>query len=112
MLIQGGHEPRNFGLVLAHFVRQETTADEAIRQRLAQLGHDARNWIVVSSDRSVQTAARAAKARTLQSDTFATQLGEILTKTDELRNHESEKPLSTDEVENWMRVFKSKPSKK
>jgi predicted RNA-binding protein with PIN domain len=108
----GQPRARNFGSVIAHFIRQETTADEAIRQRLVQLGRDARNWIVVSSDRSVQTAARAASARTLHSDAFASQLREILTTTDELRDQEPKKPLSADEVESWMRLFKSRPSKK
>ncbi len=59
----GGVRARNFGLVIARFVRQGTTADQAIRERLTRLGRLARNWTVVSSDLTVQSWARAAQAR-------------------------------------------------
>jgi predicted RNA-binding protein with PIN domain len=108
----GQPRARNFGAVTAHFIRQESTADNAIRQRLGRLGHDARNWIVVSSDRSVQTAARAAKARSLRSEDFANQLDEILVKTDQAPDLESGKILSDDEIKDWLRLFKSKPTTK
>ncbi len=54
----GGVRARNFGNVIARFVRQGSTADQAIRQRLERLGRAARNWTVVSSDLAVQTEAR------------------------------------------------------
>src|SRR5512137_1181649 len=46
----GGVRARTFGLVTARFVRQGSTADQAIRERLVRLGRLARNWTVVSSD--------------------------------------------------------------
>src|SRR5512140_502536 len=50
----GSPETRRMGLLTAHFVRKPRIADEAIRLRLKKLGKAARNWTVVSSDRSVQ----------------------------------------------------------
>jgi predicted RNA-binding protein with PIN domain len=58
----GEARTRKFGMVLARFVRQGTTADEAIRVRLARLGRSAHNWTVVSSDQQIQAEARAARA--------------------------------------------------
>src|SRR5512140_382011 len=40
----GGVRARNLGLLIARFIRQGMTADEAIRQRLQRLGREARNW--------------------------------------------------------------------
>ena len=40
---------RRFGTITAHFVPSSRTADDAIRERLARLGADARNWRVVSA---------------------------------------------------------------
>ncbi len=65
---------RSFGRVTAHFVRQGSTADEAIRLRLAQLGRGARNATVVSSDRQVQVEARNRGAQVLRSEDFAEEL--------------------------------------
>ena len=61
---------RQMGAVRAHFVRQGQTADNAIRARLNSLGKDAKNWVVVSSDREVQGAARANRARFISSEEF------------------------------------------
>src|ERR671919_2983230 len=48
---------RKLGAVTAHFVRLGDTADNAIRNRLKNLGKGSKNWTVVSSDRQVQTEA-------------------------------------------------------
>src|SRR5512136_487989 len=64
----GGVRARNFGLVTARFVRQGTTADQAIHERLTRLGKLARNWTVVSSDLTVQSWAKAAQARAMASE--------------------------------------------
>lgn len=67
-----GHAGRQrSGPLTAVFVQRELTADEAIRRRLKQLGRQAKNWTVVSSDRQVQAEARAAGARVLLSEDFA-----------------------------------------
>jgi uncharacterized protein len=61
---------QSFGAVTARFVRQGTTADAAIRARLARLGRSARNWTVVSSDQEVQAAARRRAPITCQRRPF------------------------------------------
>ena len=70
-----GYPPnRKFGRVKAHFVRQGQTADNAIQARLLELKGDAQNYLVVSSDRQVLAAARAARARVVPSEDFAREL--------------------------------------
>ncbi|MBV5347278.1 NYN domain-containing protein, partial [bacterium] len=59
---------RSIGTVRAHFVRLGQTADNAIRARLNRMEKDARNWIVVSSDREVQSAARVVHARYISAE--------------------------------------------
>src|SRR5262245_12409929 len=67
----GQARTQKFGTVTAHFVRLGLSADSAIIQRLRDLRGDARNWIVVSSDREVQNAARALHASVASSEEFA-----------------------------------------
>ena len=93
---------RSLGTVQAHFVRLGQSADDAIRARLQKMGRSAREWVVVSSDREVQDAARAAQAQTLTSEEFAKllrPLGKIAPKAAD------DKVLSQHEVEEWMRLF-------
>src|SRR5512144_1363588 len=59
----GGVRARNLGQVTARFIRQGASADDAIRKRLVNLGRAARNWTVVSSDKTVQAEARAVQAQ-------------------------------------------------
>lgn len=67
-----GHSGRRaYGAVIAHYVRQGSSADAAIRSRLTRLGKSAANWGVVSSDHQVQAGARAARARVIPSPDFA-----------------------------------------
>ncbi len=95
---------RRFGLVTAHFVRIGGTADAAIRARLKSLGRAARNWMVVTSDRAVQSDARAAGAEVISSDAFAGQVIEAM------RAPESESTtqagITEEEVEEWIRMFR------
>ena len=69
--VVGQAGPRRFGQVMAVFVHEGRTADEAIMDRLNKLGKRARNATVVSSDRQVQQAARAAHASVVSSQAFA-----------------------------------------
>ena len=57
---------RSFGTIQAHFVRIGETADEAIRLKLDQLGPQARETLVITSDHRVQGEARAHKAKSRQ----------------------------------------------
>jgi hypothetical protein len=98
---------RKMGSVTAHFVPLGSSADEAIRKRLKSLGKGARNWTVVTSDRQVQTEARAAQAEIITSETFAALLKEARSSTP---GPAKEQKLSPQEIDEWMRLFqKGKP---
>jgi predicted RNA-binding protein with PIN domain len=99
---------RRFGRVTAHFVRSGQTADAAISRRLHSLGRGARQWCVVSSDRSVQAAARASRAQVMHSAAFAQRLEQTRPAP---RPDEAEPGLTTEEVEEWLRIFGSAPKK-
>lgn len=101
----GGTRVRNLGLVVAHFVRQGLTADQAIYQRLGQLGRGRRNWTVISSDLAVQAAARRAQARFLSSEAFAAQLIQALDQAGEEAGGKSDVQLGEAEVDEWLRLF-------
>ncbi len=103
---QAGTRP--MGLVTAHFIRQGLSADAAIEGRLLQLGAQARTWAVVSSDRRVRQAARAAHAATLTSEEFA----RLMTLPNQPKPSSSPKTdgqLSRQEVEEWLQIFGQRP---
>jgi predicted RNA-binding protein with PIN domain len=100
----GSPGARNYGSVVARFIRQGGTADQAIQKKLKRLGREARNWTVVSSDGEVQISARAARAKILTAEVFAQQLSEALGDTAD-RNLEADGDLSPEEVEDWMQIF-------
>jgi len=68
---------RSFGTIQTHFVPIGQTADEAIRLKLDQLGPQARETLVITSDHRVQGEARAHKAKFLDSELFAKELVEL-----------------------------------
>lgn len=96
---------RRFGRVTAHFVRAGNTADAAIARRLIGLGRSARQWCVVSSDRSVQTAARAAQATVLASQDFARRMQDVPGVS---ATEEREVSLDENEVDEWLQIFQGK----
>jgi predicted RNA-binding protein with PIN domain len=79
------------------------TADDAIRNRLRKLAKAAKNWTVVSSDREVQSDARAALAEVISSDEFAKVIRKAM---DSTQASNGERVVSAEEVEEWLRVFK------
>jgi hypothetical protein len=92
---------RKHGSITAHFVRQTSSADDAIRKRLHTLGKDAPNWIVVTDDHAVQNSVRANKIPLLSTRDF---LGELHT----LRRRaviRGEKQLSENEIGEWLKLF-------
>ncbi|MFN8399485.1 MAG: NYN domain-containing protein [Anaerolineales bacterium] len=97
---------RKFGSIKAHFVRQGQTADSAIRRRLEEMGKAAKNWIVVSSDHEVLSAARVHQAQSLRSEEFVKQIRTALTTT--TQSGTSESKLSEKEVEEWINLFTTK----
>jgi len=94
------------GMVKAHYVRINSSADDAIISHLRRLGGEARNWNVVTSDRRVQSEARALGARVIGSDAFASDLQKALNEGGE--SHSGERGLSEDELKEWLTLFSNK----
>lgn len=101
----GQTRKQSFGFVTAFFISRDQTADAAIHIRLQQLGPEAKNWTVVSSDREVRQAAKVHQARVSQSAAFAARLGEMHNSDGRLRNPKWDPTLSKEEVEYWRRRF-------
>jgi hypothetical protein len=101
----GGVRARNFGLVIARFVRQGSTADQAIRERLTRLGRLARNWTVVSSDLAVQSAARAVQARPMPSEAFTRLLVSALDAQAVDQGENIEAGVDKEELDGWLELF-------
>jgi uncharacterized protein len=97
---------RSFGSVKAHFIREGTTADQAIIARVRKLGKTAGNWTVVSSDRRVQVEVRALGAKVVNSQAFAAEMSEAILTSQ--RNPGPGKSLTEGEVEEWLRLFNEK----
>jgi predicted RNA-binding protein with PIN domain len=99
---------RKLGAITAHFVRLGTTADNAIRNRLKQLGKSARNWTVVSSDRQVQADAHTARAEVTSSDSFA---GLLRRTRDSAPKSNNDRKVSPQEVDEWLKLFERRKPK-
>lgn len=101
----------NHGRVLAHFVPERSSADDAIRKRLRISGKSARTWVVVSSDREVQASAREVRAQVLSSGEFTRLLqsrlpGARQNQPDGITTT-PDAPLSEAEVREWEAIFKT-----
>lgn len=95
---------RSFGRVTAYFIRQGTTADQAIIARLGRLGGAARNWTVVTSDRVILAEARSLHSTVASSAEFAALLGE---KGAGGGGGKADQPsVSQTEVDYWLDQFK------
>ena len=100
---------RSLGGIRAHFIRLGQTADSAIRARLKRMEKEAKNWIIVSSDREVQSSARAVRAQVLSSEEFARTLREV--RETSIRSNTGEKKMSSAEVEEWLKLFSDNKNK-
>jgi predicted RNA-binding protein with PIN domain len=98
--------PRNLGTIRAHFVRLGQTADSAIRARLNHMAKDARNWIVVSSDREVQRSARDVHAQCISAEEFVKSLRELQNAVPKVNT--DDKKISPAEVDEWLKIFSNK----
>ncbi len=94
---------RSIGTIRAHFVRLGQTADNAIRARLNRMAKDARNWIVVSSDREVQNAARVVHAQHISAEEFVKSLREAHNSVP--KTNTDDKKISPAEVDEWLKIF-------
>jgi len=102
---------RKFGSITAHFVREGSTADEAIIQRIRKMGRKARNVKVISSDQHILRQVQACQAETLTSDVFAKEIEKILAASPGGGKPDPEK-MSAMEIENWLNLFKKNNSRK
>jgi uncharacterized protein len=100
----GQLQVRSYGCVMARFIRQGETADQAISRKLSYLGKDARNWTVVSSDRQVQAAAKAARATILTAEAFVHQVFNTLGETSS-QSDDSDFSLDAKELDEWKGIF-------
>jgi predicted RNA-binding protein with PIN domain len=96
---------RKIGTIRAHFVRLGQTADHAIRMRLNHMAKDARNWVVVSSDREVQSYARMAHAQYISSEEFVKSLRAASSAP---QTKSADKKISPAEVDEWLNIFRQK----
>jgi len=101
-----GH-PRvqHYGQVVARFARPGKTADDEIKERLVRLGRRAREWTVVSSDASIQAAARAARARSLLSQDFSREVDVVLSSNSSEKKSPLQGDMSSEELEMWLKTF-------
>jgi predicted RNA-binding protein with PIN domain len=102
----GGKSRVRVGRLEVRFVRPPQDADEAIQKLLRKIKPQAANYIVVSSDHQVQDAASRVGARWMKSEEFAEMLsvGVDLPQSEDKPNT----PLSSEELEEWERIFGSR----
>jgi predicted RNA-binding protein with PIN domain len=93
--------------VSAHFVLPPMAADGAISARLLGIGRAARNYIVVTSDRAIQSRACQSGAGVLSSPEFAA----LLERVQSTRKSETGDPTTKPgEIDEWLELFsKNKP---
>jgi predicted RNA-binding protein with PIN domain len=102
----GSDSTRKAGLVTAHFIRKDSSADAAIEARLIRLKKTARNWTVVSSDGRIQRAAGAARAGVMPAEEFAREM--VKAGTINKLKSKTESVLSPEEVEEWLKFFEKR----
>ena len=102
----GQADSKTFGSVKAHFIRQGKTADQAIIQKLSHLGAEAKNWIVVTSDREIIAEARSSHSRVIKSEEFSKLLRSEESGLDDRRGDKDDDPqVSLGDVEYWLEQF-------
>ena len=100
---------QKLGRLKVHYIRQGSSADQAIRGQLVKLGRTAANWIVVSSDREVQAAAKIAGARQITAEAFSGMLQRVLW---DNRDEEAGRSISANEVAEWLVLFENPDGRK
>jgi hypothetical protein len=114
-----------FGVIRAHYFPKGQIAADAIGQRLEKLGPQARETLVISSDRRVQAETRAHATPFLDSALFARELLAVPHSPAEpeeppapvkkptpsnppAQDTKNQPNLSSDELSEWMTLFKAK----
>jgi uncharacterized protein len=98
-------ETKKLAGLTVQFVSSGQTADQVIMQRLRRVKNP-QEWMVVTSDRAVQQAARQARVRVLTSREFAQQLLQAAPGgSEEDPGSQAEVKLSPDEIDEWLTFF-------
>lgn len=105
-----GKSPRSSGLVRIHFVRKGLSADDAIIAHVHQHQRADHLLTVVSSDHRVQNAVRSSGAATVTSEAFAQEMRNLFS-SPAANQAQKEKPLSQQEVQQWLDEFESGQSR-
>ncbi|NWF79639.1 MAG: NYN domain-containing protein [Chloroflexi bacterium] len=90
--------------VEAHFARSPADADAELIKRIRAIKRRD-EWLVVSSDRAVAGEARARGIPVVSAQEFARRLAALDQPRAALPDKRSERPISSAEVEEWMRFF-------
>jgi hypothetical protein len=90
--------------VETHFAKSPRDADSELIRRIRAIKRRA-DWQVVSSDRAVAGAARSAGIEVVGSDVFARRLAQLYEPKAGIREKRNDRPLSKQEVEEWMQFF-------
>ncbi len=101
----GSVRTQQVGTVRVKFARVGRSADQEIKDRLVKLGRSARNWTVVTSDRSIQLAARTAFARVMPAEEFVHELLDALNKSSQGNPPGTEQTMSEDDLAAWLKLF-------
>jgi predicted RNA-binding protein with PIN domain len=108
LFFDGSPEPkvnsRKNGLVHVHFIKLGYSADDAIIHFMRDHQHEKANLILVSSDHRVQNAGLATGCEVVGSDVFARSMNTVFSSETAVQQWK-EKPLSTNEVEEWLNLF-------
>lgn len=99
------HGWKRSGAVTAHFVTKRSSADAAIHAFLVAHRREISNYQVVSSDRQVQTDARAFHARVISAETFSEQLLRVIAHRDSKGSGQVEEAISEEEILEWETLF-------
>ena len=93
------------GNVEAHFIHQDSSADQAIKSRIKDLGKRAKNWTVVSSDRDILAEAKSYRCRVIRSADFAKELlKEPVPDTLEAEK-DTDPEVSSQDIDYWLDQF-------
>jgi predicted RNA-binding protein with PIN domain len=99
----GGGNNFRIGRIQVRFIIPPRTADQAILAHLDQIGSEAPNWVIVSSDREIQRRALRLGARILSSEDFFNQKLEQSDQPSAVEKPHQQ--LSDDELDAWEALF-------
>lgn len=90
--------------VECHFAKSPRDADSELIKRIRAVKRRS-DWQVVTSDRAVAGEARARGIPVISAQDFARRLLALHEPTATLREKRNDRPLSPQEVKDWMRIF-------